>query len=96
MNRENLSRMTQFLTGHNKLERHKNIQKGIINPNSCRLCKEEEESSFHVIGECPALQKTRLEIFQKHQLPNPPVWEVRQVFNFIKKTPIGGMLDEAE
>ena len=27
-----LSRITQFLTGHNKLKRHKNLQNGIIDP----------------------------------------------------------------
>ena len=48
LNRNNLSRLVQFLTGHNKLKRHKNIQEGVIDPNSCRLCFEDEESSFHV------------------------------------------------
>jgi len=55
LNRNDLSRLVQFLTGHNKLKRHKNIQAGIIDPHSCRLCLEDDESSFHVIAECPAM-----------------------------------------
>ena len=94
MGRKNLSRLVQFLTGHNKLKRHKNIQNGVDNPQSCRLCEEEEESSFHVIAECPATQFYRWNIFQNNTvLPNPPDWTVSQVDRFLKESPIGTMLD---
>ena len=94
MGRKNLSRLVQFLTGHNKLKRHKNIQNGVDNPQSCRLCEEEEESSFHVIAECPATQFYRRNIFQNNTaLPNPPDWTVSQVDRFLKESPIGTMLD---
>ena len=94
-NRSNLSRLVQFLTGHNMLKRHRNIQKGIEDPESCRLCLEEEESSFHVIAECNAMQSYRTEIFHTlNNLPNPPVWTIQQVEDFLKKSPVGNMLDE--
>ena len=86
----------QFLTGHNKLKRHKNLQYGIIDPHSCRLCLEDEESSFHVITECPAMQVHRSGIFNipiPTNLPNPPDWTVSQVEKFLKVSPIGEMLD---
>ena len=51
LGRKILSRLTQFLTGLNKLKRHKNLQNRVIDPYSCRLYLEEEESSFHVIAE---------------------------------------------
>ena len=97
MNRDNLSRIVQFITGHNRLKRHKNIQDGVLDPHSCRLCLEEEESSFHVIAECPAMQIHRSEVFKlsiPKNLPNPPDWTVSQVEKFLKVSPIGKMLDQ--
>ena len=64
---------------------------------SCRLCEEEEESSFHVIAECPATQIYRTGAFQlpiPTILPNPPDWEVSQVDKFLKESPVGEMLDD--
>ena len=95
LNRENLSLLIQFLTGHNKLKRHRNIQNNINDPHSCRLCLEEEESSYHVIAECPATQYFRWNIFhtttvlQKH-----PVWSVWQILKFLKDSKVGIMLIE--
>ena len=97
LNRNNLGRLVQFLTGHNKLKRHKNIQNGIIDPYSCRLCSEEEESSFHVIAECPAMECYRSSAFKLPPpitIPNPPEWTVTQVVKFIRTSPIGEMLDQ--
>ena len=96
MDRNNLSKIVQFLTGHNKLKRHKNIQEGVLDPHSCRLCLEEEESSFHVIAECPAMQIHRLEVFKLPipiNLPNPPDWTLSQVEKFLKISPVGEMLE---
>jgi hypothetical protein len=95
MKRNNLSRLVQFLTGHNKLKRHKNIQNKVDDPHSCRLCSEEEESSFHVIAECSATQFFRFEAFQCPTiLPNPPDWTVNQVIRFLKESPVGNFLDQ--
>ena len=97
MKRNNLSRLVQFLTGHNKLKRHKNIQNGVIDPHSCRLCLEEEESSFHVIAECPATVSYRSRIFKLPApaiLPNPPNWTISQVNKFLMESPVGDMLDQ--
>ena len=97
LDRKNLSRLVQFITGHNKLKRHKNIQNGVIDPHSCRSCFEEEESSFHVIAECPALASFRLGAFKlpiPTTLPNPPNWTVTQVKKFLKISPIGEFLDQ--
>ena len=95
MNRNNLSRIVQFLTGHNNLKRHKNIQNNVDDPHSCRLCYEDEESSFHVIAECPATQSYRWRIFQCPTiLTNPPDWTVNQVDLFLKESQIGQMLDQ--
>ena len=93
--RSDLSILVQFLTGHNRLKRHKNIQNGIEDPYSCRLCQEDEESSFHVIAECPAMHSYRAGIFSTMTiLPNPPDWSVNQVIKFIKESPVGNMLNQ--
>ena len=97
MSRKTLGKLVQFLTGHNKLKRHKNLQDGINDPYSCRLCLEEEESSFHVIAECPATQSLRTKIFDlptHSTLPNPPDWRVSQVARFLKESSIGNMLEQ--
>ena len=97
MERNNLSRLVQFITGHNKLKRHKNLQNGVDDPHSCRLCLEEEESSFHVIAECPATQAARSGVFKlptPTTLPNPPDWTVRQIDRFLKESQVGNMLDQ--
>ena len=97
MKRCNLSRIVQFITGHNNLKRHRNIQNGVNDPESCRLCQEDEESSYHVIAECPAMQYFRGKIFQTPTLlPDPPVWTVMQIDRFLRESPIGDMLDNME
>ena len=97
MNRNNLSRLVQFLTGHNKLKRHKNLQNEVNDPYSCRLCLEDEETLFHVIAECPATQTVRSSVFKlpaPTTLPNPPKWTIHQVNKFLKETLVGDMLDQ--
>ena len=66
-------------------------------PHSCRLCLEEEESSFHVIAECPATQSIRTKVFElpiPRNLPDPPDWTVNQVIGFLKDSSVGDMLDQ--
>ena len=46
-----------IISGHSKLKRYKNS-----------LCLEEEESSFHVIAECPSMQIHRSECLPKETL----------------------------
>ena len=100
MKRAKLGRLVQLFTGHNQLKRHKNIQEGITEPDSCRLCREEEESSFHVIVECPALNNTRLAIFHNQTIQESELakgnWEISQVTEFLRRTKIGEMLEGAE
>ena len=75
LKRLDLGLAVQFITGHNRLKKHE----AIVNHNSnytCRLCLEDVESSWHVIGECPALWRERRNIFSLTSgittLNNPP------------------------
>ena len=99
LERMTLSRLVQFFTGHNNLKRHKNIQNGLVDPLSCRLCCEDEESSFHVIAECPATETVRKKVFMLYNtstLSNPPAWTISQVIRFLKESQIDDLLDQYE
>ena len=64
LGRIELSKMIQLITGHNFLKRHE----ALVNKSEdadCRLCLEDEETSFHVIAECPALARQRQQTFGK-------------------------------
>ena len=89
LKRLDLGLAVQFITGHNRLKKHE----AIVNHNSndtCRLCLEDVESSWHVIGECPALWRERRNIFRLTSgittLNNPPDWKVYQLITFLNNT----------
>ena len=64
----------------------------ILNPErdpTCRLCLEDEESFWHIIGECPALWKLRRDIFQLYPtLDKNPDWKVHQIQKFVENPQI--------
>ena len=62
------------------------------NDSECRYCMEDDETSFHVISECPALARQRLEVFGAFTLTSPLQWS-NQVTTFLRNTPIGDLLD---
>ena len=93
LDRSSLGLMVQFLTGHNRLKRHANIQTNVTDLYSCRFCLEDEESSYHVIAECPALKPYRNVAFgNSSTLPNPMEWSITQVWNFLKISSIDTLL----
>ena len=61
----------------------------------CRLCLEEEETSFHVMAECPALARPRLEVFGTPFQRTPLQWTTKQVVSFVREASIDGLLDPA-
>ena len=82
--RRDLGLLVQMITGHNRLRRHESL----INPNIdpiCRWCNEDEETSWHVISECPALWRARRTVFGYHLIQNPPQnWHVRNLQKFLQ------------
>ena len=80
--------LVQLITGHNYLKRHEAIVNG-TDDNECERCGEgEEESSLHVIGECPAYGRIRRERFGSHCLSPPLSWSVKQVLGFLREASI--------
>ena len=73
LDRYSLSRMVQFITGHNYLLYHlKNVSKS--NTNVCRSCDSAPETAWHLLTECPALEVDRMMQFfeaESLSLPDP-------------------------
>ena len=51
-----------------------------------------EETSWHVIMECPVLHNLRADIFQKRVLVTTPT-SLKKLVDFIKKSPLPELLD---
>ena len=82
--------MTQFITGFNRLNRHESL----VNPDvlsTCRLCEEDEETSWHLAADCPALLFKRRECFKENILDDPPDWRVYDLQQFLLKAKIKEM-----
>jgi hypothetical protein len=56
---------------------------------TCRLCLEDEETSWHVIADIK-----RWEIFHLPIINNPPNWSIKQVTRFLRESSIGDLLDQ--
>ena len=94
MDRPQFSRMCQLITGHNYMRRHEGLVNHLEGEQLlCRLCGEEEETSYHIIGECDALATQRLANFglitQSHRL----VWSLSQVSGFIREANLEDLID---
>lgn len=62
-----IRKIVGFLTGHYYLNYHLNrIQ--LLRDTECRLCFEDDETTEHLLCECVALARTRMQIFHRDQL----------------------------
>ena len=95
LNRKDLGLMVQLLTGHNRLRYHEHLICKDLSP-LCRLCKEDNETSFHLIGKCPVLMEKRKEIFHTYFLDENPDWTIFQIRDMIKGSRMLGMIDGSE
>lgn len=90
-----LSIMVQLITGHNFLKRHE----ALVNKTDdveCRLCLEDEESSYHIVAECPALAECRLRVFGTPFQTTSLQWETKEVTSFVHEAQIGLLLDPTD
>lgn len=59
LGREDIKTLTEYLTGHCKLRYH--LRKmGLSETSDCRFCEKEDETSEHILCDCPALCSRRL------------------------------------
>ena len=91
ISRCDLSKLVQFITGHANLMRHKSLQDNQIEP-LCRLCKEEEETPWHLATDCPTLIWHRKNIFYGEILYSVE-WSPGQLLRFCKESKIWSLLD---
>ena len=89
LSRADLGLHIQFLSGHNRLKRHMSLQDKSISP-LCRLCKEGEETSFHIYAECPVLQQQR---WRSLCLTIPPDWSPDQVGMFLREPSVASLFN---
>ena len=94
MDRHDVGLMVQAITGHCWLRRHQSLISSDVDP-VCRLCNEEEETPWHLIGECPALWQARTEIFFTHFLEKAES-SAFKVLKMIKHTTIQDLMTESE
>ena len=85
LNRKDIRYITQILTGHSNLRRHRYIM-GLEEDPNCEKCKEEEETPEHLLTKCPCLAKLRYEVLgsafpnRKHIVE----LKLRTILKFIK------------
>ena len=92
--RQMISLLTQFITGHAHLNRHNWIISK-DNTKLCRLCNNCEESPIHILTDCEPLWRQRQEIFGSTFLdPNRPIWEVKQLIQFLKLEKVKTLFEE--
>lgn len=90
-NRRDLRMVTGLLTGHCHLNRHLQII-GIKDDSECRWCLEDEETSSHILTECPAIVWARERHFGSCVLNPKDVKDIqpRKLCTFAKEAGIPG------
>ncbi len=85
--------MVQLITGHNFLQRHKVIVQEDVDP-LCRSCGEDEETSHHVVAECPAFAAIRLRVLGTPVLQGTLHWSTK-IAEFLREINFSSLQDQA-
>lgn len=76
MNRMEIARTIGIITGHDLLNKH-SFRTGFVMSPYCRYCEEEDETSVHLIGECPVFMIRRREILGNYFIKEEDIKEIR-------------------
>ena len=84
LSRDNCAQMIRWITGHNFLRRHQ----GLVDEEDallCHICQENEETSSHIILECPGLSHLRQDYLGQplHSTELDEKWKVFDLNNFL-------------
>lgn len=87
LNRIQLKKVTEVLTGHCRLNRHLYVQ-GVKLDDKCPRCLGDKETAKHFIAQCPAFSMTRFAIFGKSQIEDCELHRAHpsDILRFISKT----------
>ena len=84
LKRHELGEAIHVLTGHVHLRYHDHFVDKSASP-ICRLCGAEDETSFHLVAECDALNVKRFDIFETlHSDEIQAHWTVGSLIRFIR------------
>ena len=76
MSRIEIARTIGIITGHDLLNKQ-SFRTGFVISPDCRYCEEEEETSVHLIGECPVFMKRRREILGNFFIKEEEVKDIK-------------------
>ncbi len=81
--RGTISKIVRWATGHTFLRYHENkVDPGKVPSPLCRLCESDDETSFHLMAECPSLRHHRLSIYLQHILSKDDLGKVTDLVKF--------------
>lgn len=94
LSRAKLGLLVQLFTGHNFMMRHENILDPNVDP-TCRLCCEDDESSEHIVAQCPAIWAERLVMWDEYAVQIPPFenWDLKRLLGFLSNANIAELFD---
>ena len=91
MNRTTIGSVIRAITGHDFRKRHEGLVRGVPASN-CRFCLKEEETSAHIINNCPRLAQKRMECFRtSFGSEVTPTWQPEQLAVFLSDPTISEM-----
>ena len=91
LSRDKIGKVIRATTGHDFRKRHEGLIQGII-PSNCRFCGTNEETSAHIINECPRLAKIRMDHFRTPMGAEvTPTWQPEQLAAFLSDPTISEM-----
>ena len=96
MNRKGFSAYMHIASGHNFLGRHQSIVELGYSDRElswCRFCDNGEESSYHIMTECDAFARLRLQVFGQLYVDPPYIIPPTTVVRFLRETRIEEFLD---
>ena len=88
MDREDLSRIIQIVTGHGFNRYHLSLQ----DPNTdklCRFCLNETEDTWHIVTICPSFAEARLRFFKEGRISFPE--DIPRLSAFFKEIAIDSL-----
>ena len=95
--RKDFSQVVRWITGFAFLQRHNFITHTYSTNPTCRLCEIDDETSSHIITECPTLIWPRAECFKWYLLDNlRPEWDPKGLVRFLRKPFIARLEDPVQ
>ena len=95
--------MVQFITGHNFLNNRQNAVVKLKTRDTskvaiamCRYCKEEEETTYHILTQCHSLGEKRELVFGERYLETPYRIKAKRVIDFVTTAKIEVYTEQLE